>query len=436
MKNLIISSFLIYSLSLSSCINQKRTYSNTKIFKQKIDTSALFQNSHVGIYIYDPISKEKIYSKNEDKYFVPASNTKILTLYACLKTLGDSIPALKYFEKEDTLFILGTSDPTFLHPDFPLGKTFAFLKNSKSKTIAFSAENFKNESFGIGWSWDDYNDYYQPEISAFPMYGNILRVSNNAKFQTLNPSYFASNLKSTELKSNEIKRVYDENVFYTNYEIQSKNKFNQDIPFKTSTNLTVHLLVDTLKKNVITMKIKHTEPYKTLFSLPVDTVYRRMMQVSDNMLAEHLLLVAGGKYSNEISSKQSINNIQNNFLLDFPQKFKWVDGSGLSRYNLFTPKSLVVLLERMWNEFSKEKIYSYMSIGGQVGTLKNTYNSKIPFVYAKTGTLSGVYNQSGYLICKSGKTFIFSFMNNNFVDSTSKYRIKTSELLTWIHENY
>lgn len=169
MKNLIITSLLIYSLSLFSCINQKRIYSNTEIFKQKIDTSALFQNSHVGIYIYDPISKEKIYSKNEDKYFVPASNTKILTLYACLKTLGDSIPALKYFEKEDTLFILGTSDPTFLHPDFPLSQTFAFLKNSKSKTIAFSAENFKNEPFGLGWSWDDYNDYYQPEISAFPM---------------------------------------------------------------------------------------------------------------------------------------------------------------------------------------------------------------------------------------------------------------------------
>jgi len=436
MKNLLISSFLIYSICLFSCVNQKSTYSNSKIFKNKIDTSVLFQNSHVGIYIYDPVSKEKIYSKNEDKYFVPASNTKILTLYACLKTLGDSIPALKYFEKEDTLFILGTSDPTFLHPDFPLGKTFAFLKNSKSKTIAFSSENFKNESLGLGWSWDDYNDYYQAEISNFPIYGNILRISINDKYQTLNPSYFSSNLKLTQLKSTEIKRVNNENVFLTNYEIQSKNKFNQDIPFKTSPNLTVDLLADTLKKNVLLMHIKNSESFRTLFSLPVDTVYRRMMQVSDNMLAEHLLLLAGGKYSSEISSEQSINNIQNKFLLDLPQKFKWVDGSGLSRYNLFTPKSLVVLLERMLNEFSKEKIYSYMSIGGQSGTLKNAYNTKTPFVYAKTGTLSGVYNQSGYLITKKGKTLIFSFMNNNFVDAASKYRIITSELLTWIHENY
>jgi len=77
-----------------------------------------------------------------------------------------------------------------------------------------------------------------------------------------------------------------------------------------------------------------------------------------------------------------------------------------------------------------------MSIGGQSGTLKNAYNTKTPFVYAKTGTLSGVYNQSGYLITKKGKTLIFSFMNNNFVDAASKYRILTSELLTWIHENY
>jgi D-alanyl-D-alanine carboxypeptidase/D-alanyl-D-alanine-endopeptidase (penicillin-binding protein 4) len=77
-----------------------------------------------------------------------------------------------------------------------------------------------------------------------------------------------------------------------------------------------------------------------------------------------------------------------------------------------------------------------MSIGGQVGTLKNAYKSDVPFVFAKTGSLSGVYNQSGYLITKSGRILIFSFMNNNFVGSATKVRVKMSEIVTFLHENY
>ena len=176
--------------------------------------------------------------------------------------------------------------------------------------------------------------------------------------------------------------------------------------------------------------------FKTLYSFPVDTVYRRMMKISDNMLAEHLLLLAGGKFSDTISSSKSIQNIQKAYFSEMPQQFKWIDGSGLSRYNLFTPESLVFLLEKMLKDYSQERIFSLMAIGGQTGTLNSVYKSPKPFVFAKSGSMSGVYNLSGYLITEKGKLLIFSIMNNNFTGSISKYRNLTSEIIQEIYEKY
>ena len=58
------------------------------------------------------------YNYQGDKYFVPASNTKIPTCYAAMKYLGDSLVGLRYHYETRYSFIriMPTGDPTFLHP--------------------------------------------------------------------------------------------------------------------------------------------------------------------------------------------------------------------------------------------------------------------------------------------------------------------------------
>ena len=56
------------------------------------------QTAHVGISIYEPATNKYWYDYQGDKYFVPASNTKIPTCYAAMKYLGDSLVGLKYDE--------------------------------------------------------------------------------------------------------------------------------------------------------------------------------------------------------------------------------------------------------------------------------------------------------------------------------------------------
>ncbi len=56
-----------------------------------------------------PVPINILYNYQGDKYFVPASNTKIPTCYAAMKYLGDSLVGLKYnIVNETTIDIAGT----------------------------------------------------------------------------------------------------------------------------------------------------------------------------------------------------------------------------------------------------------------------------------------------------------------------------------------
>ena len=60
-----------------------------------------------------------------------------------------------------------------------------------------------------------------------------------------------------------------------------------------------------------------------------------MMQVSDNMLAEQLMLVYASKNGLPLNSQKAIDHAVSTHMSDLPDAPIWRDGSGLSRYNLF-----------------------------------------------------------------------------------------------------
>ncbi|MGV3530040.1 MAG: D-alanyl-D-alanine carboxypeptidase [Flavisolibacter sp.] len=80
--------------------------------------SGALRNAHVGISVYDAESNQYLYNYQGDKYFVPASNTKLPTCYAAMKFLGDSLPGLLISDLGDSLLLTPTGDPTLLHADF------------------------------------------------------------------------------------------------------------------------------------------------------------------------------------------------------------------------------------------------------------------------------------------------------------------------------
>ena len=83
-----------------------------------IDRSSVFDKSFTGFALYDPENGKMLYEYNSDKYFTPASNTKILTFFTGLQLLGDSIPALQYKKHGDMMVFLGDGRPFFFKPTF------------------------------------------------------------------------------------------------------------------------------------------------------------------------------------------------------------------------------------------------------------------------------------------------------------------------------
>lgn len=418
--------------------SEAMVYGPEEIKRQVLESEAL-QQRFVGFALYDPQLGQTVVEHNADKYFVPASNTKLFTFYASLKMLGDSIPALRYVSRGDTLYFWGTGDPTFTHMDLKNSLAYDFLKNRPEKTLCYLEAPFESTPFARNWSWDDYNYYYQPERNVFPVHGNIVKFlrQDERPFSTT-PAYFKSQLSTDSaeaLTRDAFVRGWRNNaISYHPKHVSAK--FSTEVPFITSPELTVALLADTLKRPVQLAQMPLPAQAETLYGLPTDVVLKRMLQVSDNLLAEQLMVLCSGTLSDTLSVERGIAHAKENYLQGLPDEAIWIDGSGLSTMNMFTPRSIIVLLQKLLQERPQEELLPMLAVGGQPGTFRNIYKADVPFVFGKSGTLAHVHNQSGYIITKSGKLLLFSFLNNNFKASTSDIREEMVRIVTDIHNRY
>jgi len=428
--------FFALTLTISACsVHQRMARRVNKQFKQ----SGIVSQYHVGFALYDPADKQLIYGKNEDTYFTPASNTKLFTFYAGLKMVPDSLPSLRYVERGDSLIFWGTGDPSLLHTGLKNVKALEFLKNS-GKKLFFAAGRYSGNFYGNGWAWDDYNDYYQAEINELPLMDNMLLVESNAGKLRISPAALRSCVSMNTADRTTAFRVvrdFNQNLFrYPNTVVPAT--YNQQVPFKTSTTLTINLLTDTLKKPVGLVQMSMPEDARTIYGIKSDSVFKAMMLPSDNFIAEQLLLVYSDRISADLNTTKAIDYIKTKYLSNLPGKPSWVDGSGLSRGNLFTPREMVSLLDSIYVTVNNnQRLFDMLPGGGKSGTLRNAYpKTDKPFVYGKTGSLSNVHNQSGYVLTKKGKVYLYAFMNNNFVLPTAAVRAEMARIVTYIHEQF
>lgn len=426
----------IIILSLYSCTTQK--------IKKSVRDSDVFSQGHLGFMLYDTEKGKTIYSINEDKYFIPASNTKLFTFYTSYKILGDGrINGLNYIQKEDSLIFWGTGDPTFLHPDFKDSTVLEFLK--KTPQDLYMVNTFDQvPAYGEGWSWDWYNYYYATERSALPIYGNVIRASKLPNEQhTFYPHYF-NNLIKKDLPSEKftITREHKNNIFH--FGIDSKNDsltFKTDKPFITSPRLIAQILSQEIGRSVTILNKNgyHQLPHQKLQTAEVDSVYAQMMKISDNFLAEQLLYLVSDHLFDSLDIHSAISYSKKHLLQDLPDEPKWVDGSGLSAKNMFTPRSIVALLSKIMEDVPQDKIRAYFPAGGDSGTIRNFYKPEEgmpPYLYAKTGTLSMSNALSGYLYTRSGKTLLFSFLLNNYTIDSGALKKEMENVLYQIYQNY
>lgn len=403
-------------------------------------------SGHIGISIYEPAAGKYWYNYNADKNFIPASNIKLFTLYAAMKHLRNHIPGIRYMENDTSVIIYPTGDPTFLLPQFKSQPVYNFLATSHKK-INYSSQVY-TENIGKGWAWDDYMSTYMAQRSEFPIYGNLARVYvKDKKFwviPSLIPLHISPGIESLDREVQyQLFRPWEQNEIHL--AIKNMEPAKDSIYYITMNPAFYEIpdyLTDTLNREVFLVDIKIEDSIDNndkrlliIHSQPTDSLLKPMMQQSDNFFAEQTLLMVSNETLGYMSDEAIIDSLLKTDLKDLPQQPRWVDGSGLSRYNLATPKSLVQLLHKIKNEFSWNRITTILPTGGE-GTLKNYFKDEPGFIYAKTGTLSNNSALSGYLITRKNKLLIFSVLNNNYAGGATPVRRAVEKFLLQLREKY
>ncbi len=441
--------------------------------KSAIDESGLVTN--LGIKVVSLETGKTIYRLNSENLFNPASNNKIFTAAAALHYLDSDYlfrtsiwtSPIDSAGHASRLVIKGSGDP-----DFSLNSldSLAQLAAQQIKSVdSIIVDNTRLDStrFGEGWMWDEGSGWYAAQIDAMTLNDNCIDIfispglTNHPPRITTRPvsSYFTINnhartvTDTTDIMEFKIERQWwaGKNIFEASGDFL--NDEQADTLFRNIDSpayFTGHVLIDKLIMNGISVNSPPTLGQVSTsdilltehVSQPLDSSVRNFMKSSDNLTGELLVKTIGlettgdqGNWDNGLRAVKSF--LQDECSLD-TNTFRMVDGSGVSRYNLASPKQLVQVLEFVYlkSEF-KSNFLSTLPVAGFDGTLESRMKDENVSgkILAKTGTLAGVSCLSGYAFTSAGEALAFSIMMNGYVGSSGPFRRLQNEICT-ILANY
>jgi D-alanyl-D-alanine carboxypeptidase/D-alanyl-D-alanine-endopeptidase (penicillin-binding protein 4) len=156
----------------------------------------------------------------------------------------------------------------------------------------------------------------------------------------------------------------------------------------------------------------------TLLSPPLREILPALMKPSQNQIAE-MLYKAAGLEETGIGRADSARAVVQRQLAKWGVAAPEVvvrDGSGLSRYDYVSPRSLVRVLDAMRRSPHFTVYYDAMPIGGVDGTIRSRMRGTAAEgnVHAKTGSVAMARSLSGYVTTADRRLLIFSFLCNNW----------------------
>ncbi|MCB0370615.1 MAG: D-alanyl-D-alanine carboxypeptidase/D-alanyl-D-alanine-endopeptidase [Bdellovibrionales bacterium] len=168
---------------------------------------------------------------------------------------------------------------------------------------------------------------------------------------------------------------------------------------------------------------KNFEMVSEYESKSIESILTDMNKFSNNFVAEMLtknLSLSQSEKGNLGMGMKVINDYLKSIKLP-KDSFEVYNPSGLTRENKITPKSMVLVLERLHNNFSVfPEFVSSLPIAGIDGTLKKRMKGSAAerWVRAKTGYLTNVVALAGYAGRSDGNVYQFAFIFNGRTDES------------------
>ena len=440
--------------------------------------SPIFKRSILGMHVVEIATGKTLYTRNADRMFVPASNTKLVTTAAALTRLGPDHRFVTKIvhEANGNLVLAGGGDPTMSSRPYPyemegtpLDPLHA-IEALADEAVANGLMQVDGDVVGDdtlypwapyppSWTQDDAISEAGAPVSALTLNDNVVAIHvqggeavGDLAIVDLNPAleYFTIDNRVTTVARGRSRVRMSRKPGSTQLLLWGWVTVGRQTTVQAAVDdpamFAAQALYDALVRRGVAIRgqpvVRHSygdepsppaegEVLATRVSPPMTEILRVVDKVSQNLHAEIILREIGRVGRHEPTREGGIAEMDamlQSLGVD-DHAFRFEDGSGLSRNDLITPHVLTHLLESMYaskdgDTWMRDTWVGLLPVGGEDGTLSNRLccTSDAHSIRAKTGTLARSVALSGYADSRTHGLLAFSIIVNNFAAGGNEVR--------------
>lgn len=420
-----------------------------------------FDHALWGIAIADP-SGRIVFERNGDRLFTPASNTKLVVSAVATLMLPDSFRirtsvygagAVTDSTLRGDLVLYGRGDPTLSDRYYPtrLAALEELADSVRARGIVRIAGDVVGDaswfdSLTIHASWESYDLswWYAAPVSALAFNDNTVdfRITPSAPGLppaiTFDPDFgmvtFTNRARTVPVDSPrtiDFMRTPGTNIVWATGDVPSDARpWTESISIRDGALWAAAAFRRALENRGIEvtgatratydstayLAARATAPLAERLSRTLPDLIEPILRVSHNWYAEMLLKTLArvrtgrGSWDSGLALERRV--LIDSLRVDSAQ-FGLADASGLSHWNLMTPRAFVQVLEAMRHHPRATPFIDALPLSGSTGTLRTRYRGRLAGrVRAKTGSIANTNTLSGYLEGSRG-TWTFSIQLNN-----------------------
>lgn len=457
---LIVSVFSVGSYGQTIQVKIAKAY---KVF----ESDPQLKNALSSLYIIDASTGRPVFDKNSTIGMAPASTQKIITAATAYELLGKDFRYTTRFgytgninsdSLKGSLYVRGSGDPTLgswrwpnHNEDAVIGRLGSAIKNlglRKYDSFIIDANGWESEVIPDGWTWQDIGNYYGAGAGVLNwrenQYDLVLQsgkdIGDKITVLETRPKLYSYHFisKATAAASGTGDNAYIYFPLHSSGAVVrgtipvNEKKFVISGSMPSSKDQFILTLIDTLTQRGINSRSqklatidrfseKFNHEQLTIFheerSPVLDSMVYWFLRKSINLYGEALVKTFATEKKLVATTKNGIEQVR-----DFWKSkgipvtmLNMADGSGLSPLNRVTTHAQVSVLK-----YARNKPWF------------NGFYEGIPEfngMKMKSGTINGVKGYCGYHQSKDGKTYIFSFLVNNYNGSSSELVQKMYKVL-------
>ncbi|MBD2312833.1 D-alanyl-D-alanine carboxypeptidase/D-alanyl-D-alanine-endopeptidase [Desertifilum sp. FACHB-1129] len=415
-----------------------------------------FARSRWGILVSSLNTSDTLYRHDAEKYFIPASNVKLLTTAAVLQRLTPNyrIRTAVYGNGERTqITVSGRSDPSF--SDTQLQQLAQQLQQQGIQQVSqLIGDDFapQEETVNPTWDWEDVQAGYGAPINRLILnqnaisfrlvpqaLGEPLRVEwenpqDNETWQIENQS---ATVATTEREFIQVGRDLSQPILRVRGQLHiGSDSETTSIAVTDPANRFLSRFQQILQASGITVQQTSltaqftplsNPPLAFVDSPPLSELLVETNQWSNNIYAEALVRQLGEPDRNALSQVEAVLT---QLGVD-PNSYQLADASGLSRQNLASPEAIVRSLQLMARSPYAQVYRNSLAVAAESGTLRNRFR-QTPVagnLQGKTGSLGGVMALSGYLEVPDFEPLAFSILSNHSILPQANTRQAIDEIV-------